>query len=67
MSSSHGTTPGSSGSSGSEWSPSPLPPIDSAEPTFDGPDRLMGPPVAPKLPSISRGRTSEHHSMSSDD
>ncbi|XP_058826212.1 kinesin-like protein KIF19 [Topomyia yanbarensis] len=61
------TSPGSS-SSGSEWSPSPLPPID-AEGNVINPDRVMGPPVGPKLPSIDRLRSSygSTQSTSSDD
>uniref|UniRef100_A0A8D8F912 Kinesin-like protein KIF19 n=3 Tax=Culex pipiens TaxID=7175 RepID=A0A8D8F912_CULPI len=60
-------SPGSS-SSGSEWSPSPLPPIDS-EGNLVNPDRLMGAPVGPKLPSINRLRSSygSTQSTSSDD
>lgn len=60
-------SPGSS-SSGSEWSPSPLPPID-AEGNLINPDRVMGPPVGPKLPSINRLRSSygSTQSTSSDD
>ncbi|XP_053678627.1 kinesin-like protein KIF19 [Anopheles nili] len=59
-----------SSSSGSEWSaPSPLPPVDSEGNTVN-PDRAMGPLVGPKLPSISRLRTSygsAQSSASSDD
>ncbi|EDV91613.1 GH19699 [Drosophila grimshawi] len=45
-------SPGSSSSS--EWSPvSPLPAIEIA--VSDGPDRLMGPPVNPRLPRLSTG------------
>ncbi|XP_037913609.1 kinesin-like protein KIF19 isoform X2 [Hermetia illucens] len=52
-------SPGGSSSSGSDWDPSPLPPIDPQNPdqfAQDGPDRLMGPPVAPRLPSIATGK-----------
>nr|XP_029709616.1 kinesin-like protein KIF19 isoform X2 [Aedes albopictus] len=61
------TSPGSSSSS-SDWSPSPLPPID-AEGNLINPDRVMGPPVGPKLPSINRLRSSygSTQSTSSDD
>ncbi|XP_065072856.1 kinesin-like protein KIF19 isoform X2 [Ochlerotatus camptorhynchus] len=60
-------SPGSSSSS-SEWSPSPLPPID-AEGNLINPDRVMGAPVGPKLPSINRLRSSygSTQSASSDD
>lgn len=51
-------SPGSS-SSNSDWSPSPLPTIENNQPhAQDGPDRLMGAPVAPRLPSIVKGRSS---------
>lgn len=51
-------SPGSSSSS-SDWSPSPLPPIETnAQHTIDGPDRLMGAPVASRLPSIAKMRSS---------
>ncbi|KAL7731205.1 hypothetical protein ACLKA6_014393 [Drosophila palustris] len=44
-------SPGSSSSS--EWSPaSPLPPIE-GHVMSEGPDRLMGPPVNPRLPRLS--------------
>lgn len=45
-------SPGSSSSS-SDWSVSPLPAIDQKSQTLtDNPDRLMGAPVVPRLPSI---------------
>uniref|UniRef100_A0A182MZU1 Kinesin motor domain-containing protein n=1 Tax=Anopheles dirus TaxID=7168 RepID=A0A182MZU1_9DIPT len=54
-----------SSSSGSEWSaPSPLPPVDSEGNTVN-PDRAMGPPVGPKLPSINRLRSSYGSAQSS--
>ncbi|XP_053681672.1 kinesin-like protein KIF19 [Sabethes cyaneus] len=49
-------SPGSS-SSGSEWCSSPMPPVD-AEGNVINPDRVMGPPVGSKLPSINRIRSS---------
>ncbi|XP_055550536.1 kinesin-like protein KIF19 [Wyeomyia smithii] len=49
-------SPGSS-SSGSEWCSSPMPPVD-AEGNLINPDRVMGPPVGSKLPSINRVRSS---------
>ncbi|XP_055586964.1 kinesin-like protein KIF19 [Uranotaenia lowii] len=56
-------SPGSSSSASSEWSPSsPLPPIDSEGNVAANVDRLMGPPVGPRLPSISRLRTSSYRS-----
>ncbi|XP_058127138.1 kinesin-like protein KIF19 [Anopheles ziemanni] len=54
-----------SSSSGSEWSPpSPLPPVDSEGNTVN-PDRAMGPPVGPRLPSINRLRDSYGSTQSS--
>ncbi|XP_058063825.1 kinesin-like protein KIF19 [Anopheles bellator] len=60
-----------SSSSGSEWSPSsPLPQVDSEGNGEVNPDRAMGPPVGPRLPSINRLRSnygSAQSSGSSDD
>ncbi|XP_052900960.1 kinesin-like protein KIF19 [Anopheles moucheti] len=54
-----------SSSSGSEWSgTSPLPPVDS-EGNVVNPDRVMGPPVGPRLPSITRLRTHYRSAQSS--
>uniref|UniRef100_A0A182STL9 Kinesin motor domain-containing protein n=1 Tax=Anopheles maculatus TaxID=74869 RepID=A0A182STL9_9DIPT len=54
-----------SSSSGSEWSAtSPLPPVDS-EGNVVNPDRAMGPPVGPRLPSIARLRNNYGSAQSS--
>ncbi|XP_049279713.1 kinesin-like protein KIF19 [Anopheles funestus] len=54
-----------SSSSGSEWSgTSPLPPVDS-EGNVVNPDRAMGPPVGPRLPSITRLRNHYGGALSS--
>uniref|UniRef100_A0A182YH28 Kinesin motor domain-containing protein n=1 Tax=Anopheles stephensi TaxID=30069 RepID=A0A182YH28_ANOST len=54
-----------SSSSGSEWSAtSPLPSVD-AEGNVVNPDRAMGPPVGPRLPSITRLRNNYGSAQSS--
>ncbi|XP_058445584.1 kinesin-like protein KIF19 isoform X2 [Malaya genurostris] len=58
-----GITSSGSSSSSSEWSPSPLPPID-AEGNVINPDRVMGPLVGPKLPSIDKLRSSDGSAQS---
>lgn len=50
-------SPGSSSSS-SDWSISPLTGIDQKDKQQEGPDRLMGPPVVPRLPSILKNQAS---------